>query len=199
MAPTPARRHVVLVLTGSATTVEDLRRVLDPLAVDVRDDGAAGPPDVVVVDLDRVGALDPELGGLPVLALVRRDAPEEVPWAMAAGALDVLAVPLADAEVAARVLLAARLSEGEARLHARNAELAAWAARAGHDLMTPLAVISGMAETLEASWDRLAEADRARLLASIQNQAARARAMLEEALALARQDAQLTSEPSDPP
>ncbi len=77
-------------------------------------------------------------------------------------------------------------SDGEARLKARNAELAAWADRAGHDLRTPLAVISGMAETLEAAWDRLGVEDRARMLASIRNQAAKAMAMVDEAVTLAR-------------
>lgn len=86
----------------------------------------------------------------------------------------------------------------EDRLRARNAELGAWAARAGHDLMTPLAVISGMAETLEASWDRLSEADRARLLASIRNQAGRATAMLHEILALASAPAGASSTPVAP-
>ena len=76
--------------------------------------------------------------------------------------------------------------DAEAALRARNAELAAWAARANHDLRSPLAVISGMAETLEAAWDRLAPDDRARMLASIRNQAAKAMAMVDEAVALAR-------------
>ncbi|MEO5680392.1 MAG: histidine kinase dimerization/phospho-acceptor domain-containing protein [Acidimicrobiales bacterium] len=84
--------------------------------------------------------------------------------------------------------------EAEAAGAARDAELAAWADRWGHDLMTPLAVISGMAETLEAAWDRLSATDRARLLASIRNQAARAMAMLEEGLAIAR-----PAPPSPPP
>ncbi len=75
--------------------------------------------------------------------------------------------------------------EAEDRLRARNAELALWADRAGHDLRTPLAVISGMAETLDAAWDRLAVDDRARMLAAIRNQAARALAMVDEAVALA--------------
>ncbi len=80
----------------------------------------------------------------------------------------------------------APLSDGEARLRARNAELAAWAERADHDLKSPLAVISGMAETLEVAWDRLSADDRARMLASIKNQAARAVVMIDEAVALAR-------------
>lgn len=79
--------------------------------------------------------------------------------------------------------LQAALDAATAALISRNAELAAWAARVGHDLMTPLAVISGMAETLEAAWDRLSEAERARLLASIQAQANRARTLIEEGLA----------------
>jgi signal transduction histidine kinase len=79
-------------------------------------------------------------------------------------------------------------SDDDARLRARDAELAAWAQRAGHDLRSPLAVISGMAETLEAAWDRLSPEDRARMLASIKNQAARALAMVDEAVTLARGD-----------
>ena len=47
-----------------------------------------------------------------------------------------------------------------------------------HDLLTPLAVISGMAETLEAHWDRLEPEDRAQLLSSIRAQATRAAAMV---------------------
>ncbi len=75
--------------------------------------------------------------------------------------------------------------------------VAAWVRRAGHDLRTPLAVISGMAETLQTSWDRLAEADRTRLLTSIQTQAARAVALLDEGVALAREPS--GSEPFDGP
>jgi len=75
--------------------------------------------------------------------------------------------------------------------------LAAWVRRAGHDLRTPLAVIGGMAETLQSSWDRLAEADRTRLLTSIRTQAARAVALLDEGVALAREPR--GSEPSDAP
>ena len=74
----------------------------------------------------------------------------------------------------------------EEALAARNAELAAWADRSRHDLMTPLAVISGMAETLEAAWERLSEADRASMLASIRTQAARATALVDEAFSVAR-------------
>jgi signal transduction histidine kinase len=89
----------------------------------------------------------------------------------------------------------AGLSDGDARLLARNAELAAWADRAGHDLRTPLAVISGMAETLEAAWDRLGAEDRGRMLASIRNQAAKAAAMVDEAVALARATDPAEAEP----
>lgn len=54
--------------------------------------------------------------------------------------------------------------------------------RLGHDLATPLAIISGMADTLATAWDRLGETDRARLLASITTQAARATAIVQTAL-----------------
>ncbi len=77
----------------------------------------------------------------------------------------------------------------EEALAARNAELAAWAERSRHDLMTPLAVISGMAQTLESAWDRLSAAERGRILASIRSQAARATDMLEEGFAIARTSA----------
>ena len=56
-----------------------------------------------------------------------------------------------------------------------------------HDLLTPLAVISGMAETLEAHWDRLEPRDRAQLLASIRSQATKAAEMV-NALGRPRQD-----------
>jgi signal transduction histidine kinase len=75
-----------------------------------------------------------------------------------------------------------------------DAELSAWAHRSHHDLMTPLAVISGMAETLEAAWERLPEADRARLLGAIRNQATRATTMLDDVFAVARR---LAGEPGD--
>lgn len=83
-------------------------------------------------------------------------------------------------------MTAARLSAAEARLASRNAALSAWADRAAHDLMTPLAVIAMAAETLDGAGDRLPDADRQRLLASIRNQSGRAMEMLEEAVALAR-------------
>jgi K+-sensing histidine kinase KdpD len=88
--------------------------------------------------------------------------------------------------------------DAEARLRARNAELAAWADRAGHDLMTPLAIISGMAETLDGAWERLDATDRARLLTSIRTQASRATAMLEEVLALTRASSAPSEEPPAP-
>jgi len=75
--------------------------------------------------------------------------------------------------------------------------VAAWVRQAGHDLRTPLAVISGVAEMLQSSWDRLAEADRGRLLTSIQTQAARAVALLDEGVALAKESSE--SKPTDGP
>jgi hypothetical protein len=83
-------------------------------------------------------------------------------------------------------VVTAHASPGEGAPRPPDAELAAWAHRSHHDLMTPLAVISGMAETLEGAWDRLPEADRTRLLGAIRNQAARATTMLDEAFAMAR-------------
>jgi len=94
--------------------------------------------------------------------------------------------PGGEDEALPRAQGAGRRPGADARLSARNAELAAWADRAGHDLRSPLAVISGMAETLEAAWDRLGAEDRARMLASIRAQAARAMTLVDEAVALAR-------------
>jgi hypothetical protein len=54
-----------------------------------------------------------------------------------------------------------------------------------------------MAETLEASWDRLGPDDRDRLLASIRNQAARATGMLDEIIGLARGAPPTTGDPLD--
>ena len=62
-------------------------------------------------------------------------------------------------------------------------ELAAWADRFSHDLRSPLAVISGMAETLERAWDRLPESDRAAMLSSIRTQATKAVTILDDRLA----------------
>ncbi len=76
--------------------------------------------------------------------------------------------------------------DAEAALAAREAELALWADRFRHDLLTPLAVISGMAETLEAAWDRLSPTDRATMLASIRTQATQATTLLDEGLAHVR-------------
>ena len=188
MGSAPQRRTVVAV-AGPAELVAELRSLVDPAAYEVRsaegaDDGAAGPG-VVVADLDRAGGLDAALRAVPVLAVVRRDAPEDSERAMKAGVLDVLAVPFEAPVVRARLAVVAQLSAARQDLGARNAELATWAQRAGHDLRSPLAVISGMAETLEAAWDRLPEPDRARMLASIRNQAARALALVDEGVALA--------------
>jgi len=188
MAPTSERRSVVLVVGGPEDAVSDLRRCLDPGRFEVRrhDDGTARTADVVVVvDFDQAPITDPARATAPVLALTRRNVPEEAERALRAGALDVLPIPFIAGEVAARVANALRLATAEGDLAARNAELAAWAARAGHDLTTPLAIIGGMAETLEAAWDRHSETDRARFLASIRNQARRATAMLDELLAMA--------------
>ncbi len=98
--------------------------------------------------------------------------------------LDPLVYDVRDADATTEAdAAAARLSAAEADLRERTAELTAWAERAGHDLMTPLAVISGMAETLDLAWDRLSPADRSQLLTSIRNQAGRATTLLESALA----------------
>jgi len=194
----------VLVVAGSAAA-DDLRRALGPDDIEVHaaPRKGVGPtarePDVVVVGLEVPTGLDDRLMGLPVLTLVRRDSPEDLTKALAAGAFDVLAVPLIAEEAKARVAAAARLSAAESSLAARNAELEAWADRTGHDLMTPLAVISGMAETLEAAWERLATSDRASLLASIRNQAARATKMLDEAIAIARPGPDLRPDNGPPP
>jgi signal transduction histidine kinase len=168
---------------------DDLRSALAPTSVVVRPAGTSGSPaapDVVVVDLERAAGVDAAWPGVPVLALVGRDSSSDVAAAFAAGATDVLALPLEPSVVAARVAMAARLAAAEGGQVSRAAELTAWADRASHDLRTPLAVISGMAETLEAAWDRLAVDDRARMLGSIRNQAAKAMAMVDEAVSLAR-------------
>ncbi len=68
----------------------------------------------------------------------------------------------------------------------RSVELAAWADQFSHDLRSPLAVISGMAETLERAWDRLPEPDRAQMLSSIRAQAAKVVTLLDDRLALLR-------------
>lgn len=81
---------------------------------------------------------------------------------------------------------AARASAPNPDVRPTDAELSAWAHRAHHDLLTPLAVISGMAETLEQSWERLAETDRTRLLSAIRNQSERATTLLDEAFATVR-------------
>jgi len=194
MTPTPEGPAIVMVLPGPRAWIDDLRELLDERTVTVSAPGGDSPrpgdpsPDVVVVDAQVAPALDPALRGIPVLAVVGRGSPDEVSRALDAGALDVLAFPFDGSEVAARVAAAARVARAESRLRARNAELTSWADRAGHDLMTPLAIISGMAETLEGGWDRLAAPDRLRLVGSIRNQAARAMAMLDEAVALARRD-----------
>ncbi len=75
-----------------------------------------------------------------------------------------------------------------------EAELAAWADRFAHDLRSPLAVISGMAETLERAWDRLSEPDRAEMLSSIRTQAAKAAALLDDRLSLLRTSTQAEKE-----
>jgi len=194
MTPTPERLAIVLVLPGSRTWADDLCGILDERTIVVWTAEHPSPrpgdasPDVVVVDFRDAPSLDPGLEGIPVLAVVGRGSPEEASRAVGAGALDILAFPFDGSEVAARMAIATRLGRAESRLRARSAELTSWADRAGHDLMTPLAVISGMAETLEGAWDRLAAPDRLRLVGSIRNQAARAMAMLDEAVALARRD-----------
>ena len=71
-----------------------------------------------------------------------------------------------------------------------EAELAAWADRFAHDLRSPLAVINGMAETLERAWDRLPEPDRAQMLSSIRTQAAKAAALLDDRLSQLRAPSQ---------
>jgi signal transduction histidine kinase len=204
MAGALGRRTIVEVVGGSGTVADELSRLLDLTVVEVRGeaevDAGPAPPDVVVADLDHLALLGAGPRSVPVLALVRRDRPDEVRRAISSGASDVLPVPLVEEEVRARVAGLARVSTAEARLRARNAELLAWAERGAHDLMTPLAVIGGMAETLEAAWDRLSEPDRGRLLGSIRNQVAKATRMLDEAFALARQapEASPGPEPGSP-
>lgn len=192
MAPRAERRTTVLVVAGSRVT-DELRLLLDEGSTRVLaaegcsteaegTSGAEGPADVVVVELPLLAGVD--RCRAPMLALIRRDSTEDLATALEAGALDVVGVPLVALEVVGRVAMAARLGRAERRL----AQVEAWAGRAAHDLASPLAVISMVAETLHDSWDRLEEADRGRLLASIRNQAARSRAMLDEAGAVARDE-----------
>lgn len=133
MTPPPP---LVLVVTGTETAVDTLRRLLAPAGIEVR--GSA----------EGAGA-DPAHGSAVAL---------------------------------------------ETGVRPPDAELSAWAHRVHHDLLTPLAVISGMAETLEQSWERLAEADRTRLLSAIRNQSGRATTLLDDAFATVRR---LAGEASD--
>jgi signal transduction histidine kinase len=91
-------------------------------------------------------------------------------------------------EDAGLVLDALRGDGALAALRAKNTELDAFASRASHDLKTPLAVISGTADTLRKAWDRLKEPDRVQLLDAMYNQATKAATMVNDLLSLARID-----------
>jgi two-component system, sensor histidine kinase and response regulator len=205
---------LVLVADDSASVRAVVRRALEAkgCAVQEVEDGlkvfealAERRPDVVLLDvempgldgfsvLDRMRG-DPELDNIPVILLTGRTERESLVSALERGAHDYLTKPFEPEEVAARVRAALRTVTLLQELHRRNSELDLFAAKAAHDLKSPLTVIKGGADVLQHGWDRLTEDVRNGQLAAISRAASRAATMVDKLLALARLDTHRSAHP----
>lgn len=153
-------------------------------------------PDVMVLDIQmpyldghqvlRAMSADPDLAVIPVVFLTGRTDVDELVAALHLGGHDFLRKPFEPDELVARIRAAARTAEFASLLRRRNRDLEEFALRATHDLKSPLAVITGMAETLAHHWERVDSEHRSRLLGRISDAALRASTMISDLLDLAR-------------
>lgn len=154
-------------------------------------------PDAILLDIEMPGMNGHEVLGvlqeesslrhIPVVMLSSRTNVTDVVDALDRGAHDYLTKPFDNAELLARVHAAVRTKRVEDELRALNAQLEAFGGRASHDLKSPLAIISGMADTLSRAEFRLTDEQRRDLLARISAAAKRAAKMIDDLLSLARQ------------
>jgi two-component system sensor histidine kinase KdpD len=89
------------------------------------------------------------------------------------------------AQALSRLLLSAEMQAAQAEVERHQAQRTLLAA-VSHDLRTPLAAMVGAASSLRSQGDRLAEAEKERLLASIENEAAYLSTVTENTLQLVR-------------
>ena len=183
--------RVALRSTGlEVEEVEDGRQALDAMF--------SRRPDVVLLDvempvLDGFRVLEqmrrsPTLRTIPVILLTAQGGSDALVAGLDRGAHDYLTKPFEPAELAARVGAALRTAQLLGRLDRRNQELDHFAAKAAHDLKSPLTVIKGGAEVLRMGWHRLPESTRNDQLAAMSRAAHRAATMIDDLLALARLD-----------
>ncbi|GAC1588064.1 MAG: hypothetical protein NVS3B21_03490 [Acidimicrobiales bacterium] len=214
MAP-PSPPAVILIADDSAVVRHVVRSALEEHGHEIIEavDGQAAldeladrRPDVILLDiemprLDGLSTLDriqasPDLAGVPVLLLTGHSDATQIVSGLERGAHDYLAKPFQAAELAARVGAALRMARLYARLARRNAELDHFAAKAAHDLKSPLTVIKGNADILEMGWDRLDPQTRAEQLKAMARASVRAGAMVDDLLTLARLDEGNDAEPA---
>lgn len=198
---------LILVADDSAVVRHVVRSALEAEGHEVieAEDGQAAleslverRPDVILLDiemprLDGLSTLDriaevPALDGVPVILLTGHSDAAQVVTGLQRGAHDYLTKPFESAELAARVGAAVRTIRLQDRLARRNRELDHFAAKAAHDLKSPLAVIKGGADILAMAWDRVDAETRNEQLDAIARSAARAAAMVDDLLTLARFD-----------
>lgn len=164
-------------------------------------------PDVVLLDvempvLDGFGVLEemrrtPGLRTIPVILLTAQSGRDAMVAGLGRGAHDYLTKPFEPAELAARVGAALRIAQLLERLDRRNQELDHFAAKAAHDLKSPLTVIKGGADVLRTGWDRLPDSVRNEQLTAMGRAAQRAASMVDDLLALARLDEVDTGDPGE--
>ena len=214
MAP-PSPPAVILIADDSAVVRHVVRSALEEHGHEIIEaiDGQAAldeladrRPDVILLDiemprLDGLSTLDrilatPDLAGVPVLLLTGHSDATQIVAGLERGAHDYLAKPFQAAELAARVGAALRTADLYARLARRNAELDRFAAKAAHDLKSPLTIIKGTADILEMGWDRFDPETRAVQLKAMARASVRAGAMVDDLLTLARLDETVPAQPA---
>jgi signal transduction histidine kinase len=152
-------------------------------------------PDLVVLDImlpERSGLefctqLSQRQPPIPVLFLSARGTPEDKVLGLAAGAVDYLAKPFDPAELVARCRAALRTQE-HARARARQ-ELEEFKSEVlallGHELRTPLSLVLGYAELLQARGEQLSHRHLETFVREIAAGSQRLARVLEDVLLLA--------------
>ncbi len=130
----------------------------------------------------------PSVGHVFVILLTSQSETSKLVEGMEAGADDFVAKPFETEELRVRLRAGQRLVELEQRLATSNAELAAFASVASHDLREPLRTITSFLGILERDYRGKLDARADEFIGFIMDAAARMRALIHDLLSYARLD-----------